>query len=192
MKLYLASKSKFKSQILDKVYINHECIDVNVKEESTKTNAHEYVMELAKLKARHGATMVSDGLILGLDTVVLMNGKIIEKPKTLEEAKENLRKASNNKVSVLTGISLINLDTEEAFTDFQETKVIMNEISEENINYYIEKEKDALYVSGFVIETVASCFIQSIEGSYYNILGLPVEKFYQLLRKMNLDLKDID
>ena len=51
MKLYLASKSKFKSQILDKVYINHECIDVNVKEESTKTNAHEYVMELAKLKA---------------------------------------------------------------------------------------------------------------------------------------------
>lgn len=192
MKLYLASKSKFKSQILDKVYINHECIDVNVKEESTKTNAHEYVMELAKLKARHGATMVSDGLILGLDTVVLMNGKIIEKPKTLEEAKENLRKASNNKVSVLTGISLINLDTEEAFTDFQETKVIMNEITEENINYYIKKEKDALYVSGFVIETVASCFIQSIEGSYYNILGLPVEKFYQLLRKMNLDLKDID
>ena len=192
MKLYLASKSKFKSQILDKVYINHECIDVNVKEESTKTNAHEYVMELAKLKARHGATMVSDGLILGLDTVVLMNGKIIEKPKTLEEAKENLRKASNNKVSVLTGISLINLDTEEAFTDFQETKVIMNEITEENINYYIEKEKDDLYVSGFVIETVASCFIQSIEGSYYNILGLPVEKFYQLLRKMNLDLKDID
>ena len=85
MKLYLASKSKFKSQILDKVYINHECIDVNVKEESTKTNAHEYVMELAKLKARHGATMVSDGLILGLDTVVLMNGKIIEKPKTVEE-----------------------------------------------------------------------------------------------------------
>ena len=192
MKLYLASKSKFKSQILDKVYINHECIDVNVKEESTKTNAHEYVMELAKLKARHGATMVSDGLILGLDTVVIMNGKIIEKPKTLEEAKENLRKASNNKVSVLTGISLINLDTEEAFTDFQETKVIMNEITEENINYYIEKEKDALYDSGFVIETVASCFIQSIEGSYYNILGLPVEKFYQLLRKMNLDLKDID
>lgn len=192
MKLFLASNSKFKSQILDKVHIKHECLDMSMKEESNKTNAHEYVMDLSRQKARQGATMVSDGLVLGLDTVVLINGKIVEKPASIEEAKENLRNASMNKVSVITGISLINLDSEEAFTDFQETKVTMNKITEDDINYYIENEPDALYVSGFVIETIASCFIQKIEGSYYNILGLPVEKLYQLLNKMNISLRDID
>ncbi len=187
MKLILASTSKFKSQILNTTFLKHETAETNYEENSNETDIYKYVQELALGKAK---SVNKEGVILGLDTVCLINGKIVEKPSSIEEAKQNIRNSSNNTISVVTGIALI--DGDKVIIDYAETIISFNEISEEDINFYIEHEKDAMYASGFIVETVLSNFIKEIKGSYYNILGVPTEKIYQNLQKLAYNLKDFN
>lgn len=192
MKLILASESKFKKEILNKVGLKHTSKkgeEAHIHEE----NPYNYVKKQALKKAESiNDNKKVDQIIIGLDTIVLINDKIIEKPTNYEEVKENLRNASNNTTKVVTGYSLINKKTNEIITDYQETLISFNEINEEEIDYYIKNEPDALYVSGFVIETICSNFIKKIEGSYYNILGVPVEKIYLILKSWDITLKDLE
>lgn len=193
MKLVLASTSNFKNKILDKVGMKHDKIDSDFVELSNnKDNVYLYVKDLALGKVKSVEDKITDSIILGLDTVVYVDGKILERPVSIEEAYNNLRISSNNTTSVITGIALINQVTGEIVQDYQETKVIFNEISEEDIAYYIENEPDVLDASGFIVETIASNFIKKIDGSFYNILGVPVEKIYEYLVRWNIHLKDLE
>ena len=191
MKITLASTSKFKNNILNIVGIHHNSVAPTCDESSNNSNPYDYVKDLSLKKATSIKDIDTD-IIIGLDTIVLINDKIVEKPKNIEEAKDNLRNSSNNKTKVITGITLINKKNNETKTDYQETIVSFNNIAKQDIDYYIENEKDALYASGFIIETICSNFISKIEGSYYNILGVPVEKIYQILNNWNIYLKDIE
>lgn len=192
MKLLLASESKFKKEILNKVGLKH--ISAKGKETHyTEQNPYKYVKTLSSMKAESlNDNKQENKIIIGLDTVVVINDKIIEKPSTTEETKENLRMASNNTTKVITGYTLINKELQEKITGYQETLVTFNKISEEDIAFYIEHEPDAMYASGFIIETYCSNFINKIEGSYYNILGVPVEKIYQELQTWQISLKDLE
>lgn len=192
MKLVLASTSKFKSAIMDKVKMSHINVASNFEEVSFNTNAYDYVKELALGKANSVKDKVTDSIILGIDTVVYVNGKIIEKPKSINEVKNNLLLASNNTLSVISGIALINQIEEVTLSTYQETKVSFNKIDECDIDYYIDNEPDTMYVSGFIVETIASNFIKKIDGSFYNILGVPVEKIYECLLSFNIHLKDLE
>lgn len=192
MKLVLASTSKIKNEILNKVGMKHSNVKSTFEEVSNnKENVYEYVKELAYGKACN-ACMDDKSIILGLDTVVYVNGKILEKPKSIDEAKQNLKICSSNTSYVITGIALINKYNNQVINDYAETKVILNDICDEDIEYYIENEPDVMYASGFVIETIASNFIKKIDGSFYNILGVPVEKIYEYLKDWNIYLKDLE
>lgn len=190
MKITLASTSKFKNNILDTVHIKHDQISPNCKEQSNYKDPYEYVKDIAKQKLDSVSNYNTD-ILISLDTIVLIDNKIIEKPKTIEEAKNNLRNSSNNTTKVITGIAMLNKQTKEEIITYQETLVTFNNIDEDDIEYYIENESDAMYASGFIIETICSNFINKIEGSYYNILGVPVEKIYEILRIWNIKLKNI-
>lgn len=192
MKLVLASTSKFKSAIMNKVKMKHVCIKSDFEEVSSSNDVCEYVKDLAYGKALSVDKMVSNAIIVGIDTIVYMDNKIIEKPKSIEEARNNLKMASGKTTLVITGICLINQEKNEIIKTFQESKVIMNKISDEDIDFYINNEPDIMYASGFIIETVASNFINKIDGSFYNILGVPVEKIYENLLKWDIHLKDLD
>lgn len=188
----LASASKFKSEILSRVHIKHVCMASKCDEISAYKDPYKYVMSLAKNKAKSLKGIANTDIIIGLDTIVLTNNKIIEKPKSIEEAIQNIKESSNNISSVITGITIINTLTDEIITTYQETKITFKKIDDSDIEYYINNEPDIMYASGFIIENIASNFIEKIEGSYYNILGAPVEKIYELLKKMNIFLKDIN
>ncbi len=192
MKLVLASTSKIKNEILNKVGMKHSNVKSTFEEVSNnKENVYEYVKELAYGKACN-ARMDDKSIILGLDTVVYVNGKILEKPKSIDEAKQNLKICASNTSYVITGIALINKYNNQVINDYAETKVILNDICDEDIEYYIENEPDVMYASGFVIETIASNFIKKIDGSFYNMLGVPVEKIYEYLKDWNIHLKDLE
>ncbi len=192
MKLTLASTSKFKSEILDTVKLNHFLEESNFKEVSSNKDVYKYVMDLALGKALSIKNKVDSGIILGLDTVVYANNQILEKPKSIDEVKKFLRMCSNNTTSVITGIALINKDTNEVIRDYAITKVTLREMNEQDIKYYIDNEPNMMYVSGFVIETVISNFIDKIDGSYYNILGVPVETIYKHLQNFNIHLSELE
>lgn len=191
MQLVLASTSSFKSNVLKQACIKHikkESNYIEVKQDNE--DVYEYVKRLSLEKAR--SVDISDSIVLGLDTVVVVGNKILEKPESIHEAKENLRLCSNNTFKVITGIALINQMNNELISDYQETFITLNKIDECDIDYYIENDSNVLYASGFTIETVVSNFINKIEGSFYNILGIPVEKIYGYLLKWNIHLKDLD
>ncbi len=192
MKLTLASTSKFKSEILDTVKLNHFLEESNFEEISSNKDVYKYVMDLALGKALSIKNKVDSGIILGLDTVVYANNQILEKPKSIDEVKKFLRMCSGNTTSVITGIALINKDTNEVIRDYAITKVTLREMNEQDIKYYIDNEPNMMYVSGFVIETVISNFIDKIDGSYYNILGVPVETIYKHLQNFNIHLSDLE
>lgn len=193
MKLILASTSKLKNEILNKVGMNHDNKKSEFEEISDNTtDVYKYVMDLSYGKAKSIENKVTDCIILGIDTVVYLNNKIIEKPKNIEEAKSNLINSAGKTTSVITGLTLINKITNEVIQDYQETKITLRDISNDDIEYYIENEPNVMYASGFIVETIASNFIESINGSFYNILGVPVEKIYENLLKWNIHLKDLE
>ena len=191
MQLVLASTSSFKSNVLKQACIKHIKKDSNyIEVKQDNEDVYEYVKRLSLEKAR--SVDISDSIVLGLDTVVVVGNKILEKPESIHEAKENLRLCSNNTFKVITGIALINQMNNELVSDYQETFITLNKIDECDIDYYIENDSNVLYASGFTIETVVCNFINKIEGSFYNILGRPVEKIYEYLLKWNIHLKDLD
>lgn len=191
MKLILASTSNFKSNVLKQACIKHTKKESNyIETKKNNEDVYEYVKRLSLEKAY--SVNSNDCIILGLDTVVLVGNKILEKPKSINEAKDNLRLCSNNTFKVITGIALINKINNEIINDYQETVITLNKIDECDIDYYIDNDPNVLYASGFTIETVVSNFINKIEGSFYNILGIPVEKIYEYLLKQNIHLKDLE
>ena len=193
MKVVLASTSKFKNQVLDTVGIKHSYIDSNYDETLLKEeNVYEYVKELAFNKANNVIDKVSDSLIIGLDSIVYANNKILEKPKDINDAKEAIKMCKNNITSVITGISIINQKTNEIIKDYAETKITLRDIDNIDIDYYLNNEPDIMHASGFIIETIMSNFIEKIEGSYYNILGAPVEIIYKHINNMGYHLIDLE
>lgn len=209
MKLILASSSKFKIDTFNKVGLKHISVDSKFEEDkllkerikNKNKDPYEYVKYIAEGKAKSALEKIkkeksikdlNDAIIIGLDTIVYSNGKILEKPKDVEEEKNNLKMSSENINRVITGIYLINLKTHEEIKDFQETKVHFKKIADEDIDYYINNEKDAKYASGYIMETYVSNFLEKIDGSFYNVLGSPVEKIYTHLNNWGIHLKDLD
>lgn len=193
MKVFLATTSKFKNEILDTAGIKHSMFESSFDENSIKeNNVYEYVKKLSLGKANSVIDKVDDGLIIGLDTVVYADNKVLEKPKDPKEAREAIEMCKNNITSVITGIAIVDTKTKKIINDYCETKVTLRDIESADIDYYMENEPNIMYVSGFVIETIISNFIDKIEGSYYNILGVPVETIYKYINNMGYNLKDLE
>ena len=189
MKIFLATTSKLKSDILNTVGINHFLVENTYEENSKEKDIYKYVMELSLGKTMSVKDKV-DGIIIGLDTVVNVDGKILEKPKSLEEARSMIKMCSNKETSVVTGLTMIY--NHEIINEYCETKIKLREINDKDIEYYLNNEPDALHVSGFVIETIISNFIEYINGSYYNILGVPVETIYKHINDWEYNLIDLE
>ncbi len=192
MKLTLASTSKYKRNILDRVMLKHDSIKPLCDEISDKQDPYEYCMDIAKQKILSIENEIKEGIIIALDCIVLINNKVCEKPASLQEAKENLKLCSNNSSKVVTGIAIKNQETNELVLDYQESTVYFKTIIDEDIDFYLSHEEDILESAGFIIENVASNFIDHIDGSFYNVLGVPVEKIYTILNKMDIYLKDLN
>lgn len=193
MKVVLATTSKFKNQILDTVGIKHSMIESNFDEGLIKeNNVYEYVKTLAKGKAFSVKDKVENSIVIGLDTIVYAEGSILEKPKDLTEARKAIELCKNNTTFVITGICIINQNTNEVINDYAETKITLRDINKEDIEYYLKNEPNIMYASGFIIETIMSNFIDEIKGSYYNILGIPVETIYKYINGMGYNLNDLE
>ena len=193
MKVVLATTSKFKNQILDTVGIKHSMVESSFDEnEINEKDVYEYVKKIALGKASSIKDKVNNSIIIGLDTIVYVEGIILEKPKDMNDARKAIELSKNNTTKVITGICIINQKTNEIISDYQETKVTLRDIYKEDIDYYLENEPNIMYASGFIIETIMSNFIEKIDGSYYNILGVPVEKIYEYINNMGYNLKELE
>ena len=176
-KLILASGSPRRREILEQVGVEFEVRKSDVEEVITKTDPAEIVMELSAQKAKDVYDKLEcpqEYLVLGSDTVVAFEGKILGKPADEQGAYEMLRMLSGRKHSVFTGVTLVSDDRFDSF--YEETLVEFYEMSDEEILNYIKSGEPMDKAGAYGIQGKAAAFIRGIEGDYYNVVGLPVAK----------------
>lgn len=192
MKLILASNSRTRKQILDNVGLKYTVIPSNIEEHSEETDPKDYVMDLSKQKAEFIAKDLTEGVILSADSIIYIDGKKLEKPKTKEESKEMLKNLSGRINYAVTGVTIIDLYKNKKMTFNEVTEVFFDELSDEEIEWYIENEEYIFERCGYSIAGKSSIYIPKINGDYYNILGMPISRVYKELRKLGYQLTDFD
>ena len=191
-KLYLASNSKTRKQILDNVGIKYTVYPSNIEEISNKENPIEYCIDLSNQKAKSIAASLKEGVILSADSVIYFDGKKLEKPKSKKEAFNNLKMLSGKSNTAVTGLTIIDLYQNKEVPFYEETEVIFDELTDDEINWYIENEQYIFERAGYSIAGKTAIYISIIKGDYFNILGMPVSKVYKELKKLGYKISDFD
>ncbi len=185
--LILASGSPRRAEILTFVGWEFEKRAADVDESILPgESAADYVERLALAKASAVAQHVQNGLVLGADTIVVIDGQIVGKPVDEADARRMLRLLSGNRHQVLTGVSLINISGGERkiLTARQETSVKFAALGEADIEWLVENGSPLDKAGAYAVQAQAALFIEEIEGDYWNVVGLPVNLVYKLWREL--------
>jgi septum formation protein len=184
--IILASGSQRRIQILRKIGLKFKIIKSNVDEDVNCRNPISLAKKLALMKAMKVAEKVRSGIIIGADTIVVLNNEVIGKPKDKCDAKRILKKLSGRKHLVITGIAVIDARRKKAIVDFEKTEVKFRKINDKEIERYIKKERVTDKAGAYAIQGKACAFIERINGCYYNVVGLPVVKLIKILKRFNV------
>lgn len=181
MKLVLASKSPRRSEILKNAGIDFTVRVADADEAiPTGTSPEDAVVFLAARKAL-AVERTEDETVLGADTVVVLDGEILGKPKGRGDAFNMLKSLSGRVHSVFTGVCAIGNGLSMTFAE--ETKVEFYKLTDEEIYTYIDTGEPYDKAGAYGIQGLASKFIRSIEGDYFNVVGLPISAIYQKIFK---------
>ena len=182
--LILASKSPRRKELLEKCGIPFTVeaaeIDETLNEDLPLTEA---IQDLSRRKAEAILKIHPDSVILGSDTIVVIDGKILGKPKDHDEAKQMLRELSGRSHQVITGFCL--LSSLHCHTEVSVSEVYFTEMTEEEIDAYVATGEADDKAGAYGIQGLAGKFITKIEGDYYTIVGLPLSQVYQELKNLS-------
>lgn len=186
-RIILASQSPRRRELLTQIGLKFEVIPSTVEEVITSANPVEVVQELAQQKARDvaevaGREMAKDSLlVIGADTIVVYEGKILGKPEDKEDAVRMLTMLQGKEHSVYTGVALLSGEQEIVFAE--ETRVQMCSMTPEEILWYVNTGEPMDKAGAYGIQGLCARFIRQIQGDYNNVVGLPVGRIYQELKK---------
>ena len=194
MRLYLASASPRRKELLKQVGLSFKTMPSTVEEKITKTKPDEVVEELSYQKAvdvcgRLTAEGMEDFVVIGADTVVSCWGEILGKPKDKGEAAEMLKRLQDGSHQVYTGVTLAwkNRDISPMYYTFSEcTDVTMYAMTEEEVSKYVDSGEPMDKAGAYAIQGLCAAYIESICGDYNNVVGLPVGRVYQELKNRGL------
>lgn len=147
-----------------------------------------YVLRLAAEKA--AARAEPGELVLAADTVVVVDGEILGKPRDPEDARRMLRLLSARTHTVLTGIALEE-PGREGMADVDASEVRMAALSEDEIAWYVDTGEPRDKAGAYAIQGLGSLFVEAVDGNYSNVVGLPIPRTYRLFRRMGYDLKEL-
>ncbi len=182
-KLILASNSPRRRELLKGLDLDFE---VRVKRgvgESFPTNIPaEKVAEYISKEKAAAYDIADDEVLLTADTVVILEGEIMGKPENADDARAMLRRLSGHTHHVVTGVSIKSTDGSVSFSDV--TAVTFRQLTDEEIGYYIDRYKPFDKAGAYGVQEWIGCIgVTHIDGSFYNVMGLPVERVYEELRK---------
>jgi septum formation protein len=173
-KLVLASGSPRRCALLDQIGVDYTVCPADVIETKSFGNPKKAVVENAFRKADAASKMLTDALVIGADTAVVLNGSMLGKPKSNEDAAEMLEALSGNMHLVLTGLALFDPGTGELWTECEETKVYFRVLDKAEIDSYIKSGFPMDKAGAYGIQDKGALFVERIEGCYYNVVGLPL------------------
>lgn len=181
-KLILASGSPRRSEILNFVGWEFEKQVADVDEtEFPGEKPADYVKRLAIKKAAAVAGSFGNNFVLGADTIVVIDGEIIGKPVDLDDAGKMIRKLSGRWHEVLTGVAVIR--NSNTAVEVQETRVKFKKLDDNEIEFLVNQGEPLDKAGAYAVQAQAALFIEEIEGDYWNVVGLPVNLVYRLVRE---------
>jgi septum formation protein len=184
-RLILASKSPRRYELLKQVGLDFEVIPSSVKEDFVqKESPVGHVIRLAETKARDVAREYPGHWVIAADTVVYINGPILGKPRDREEAVEMLRRLSGREHWVLTGYSVCHLEKRKNDKEAVQTAVKVKGLTPGEIEWYVQTGEPFDKAGGYAIQGIGSFMIESIRGSYTNVVGLPLCELIQMLSRL--------
>lgn len=181
-KIILASQSPRRKELLSLLGLQYDAIPADIDEEINSNN--DLVSEIEKLsfqKANHIFKDHKDCIVIGADTIVKIDNKVLGKPKSFEQAKQMLELLSGNTHEVVTGVTIMSKDNVETFSSI--ASVTFYPLSEKEIVDYINTNEPMDKAGSYAIQGIGAKFIKSINGDFYTIMGLPIAELYHRLVK---------
>lgn len=185
-KLILASASARRAEILRDAGISFSVMSSAVDETPILGEpAHDLVQRLADAKAELvAARAVGPAIVIAADTVVLLEGHTLGKPRTTDDARNMLEKLAGHTHSVVTGVTLIRLPDAERRSFVETTQVHFSQVSPEELTRYLSTEEPFDKAGAYAIQGRAGRYIPRIEGCYFNVVGLPLSRLCQALGEL--------
>ena len=183
MEIILASKSPRRREILENTKVRFSIEESQI-DEVIKLNElpKETVMRLAYEKALDVANRNRNSLVIGADTIVVINDTNLGKPKDDIEAFSMLKLLSGKTHYVITGFALINLSLDKKIIDCQVSQVTFKELSEQCIKDYLQTKESLDKAGAYGIQGYGGLLVENIQGDYFNIVGLPISKISDCLK----------
>ncbi len=193
-KIILASHSPRRAHLLKQIGIPFTVMGSDVSEDvDVPTDPEAHVLTLSRRKAEWATERIREGVVLGVDTIVVVDGCILSKPEDAGAAARMLRRLSGRWHRVFSGMTLIEVDRDvnnhrignlrevRSTSDFSVTRVKMRAISEEEIARYVATGEPLDKAGAYGIQGKGAVFVERIEGCFYNVVGLPLSRLVRML-----------
>jgi septum formation protein len=202
VKVYLASGSPRRAQILRDAHIAFEKVSAPVDESAVAGESTiQRVLRLAQAKAEAGVTALRQGagsnptsgaatgldavaLVIGADTEVVLDGGVLGKPASDDDARRMLRRLSGRTHEVITGVAVIRLPDGARRVEHEITRVSFAPLTDDHVDAYVASEEHRDKAGGYAIQGRGGIFITGVEGCYFNVVGLPLARLARMLRAM--------
>ncbi|MDW7674100.1 MAG: Maf family protein [Bacillota bacterium] len=182
-KIILASKSPRRKELLELMGLEFAIMSKSIPEIIADDNPPLGVSQLALEKAQAVVNELEEGLVIGADTIVLLENKILGKPESSLQAKEMLSQLSGKEHQVITGVAVIDVKSQKQVAVWEETKVLFRQLTEETIDNYIGTGEPFDKAGAYGIQGKGGLLVSSINGCFFNVVGLPITRLAGILEQ---------
>ena len=151
---------------------------------ATRSTPRGFALACARAKALSASLFVRSGIVVGVDTVVAVNGRILGKPRNRADARRMLRLLSGRTHTVTSGVAVVRMPDRLVLTGTETTRVAFRQLSDREIERYIATPEPYDKAGAYGIQELAGIFVRSVSGCYLNVVGLPVELLLSLLKQV--------
>jgi septum formation protein len=188
-KLILASASPRREELLTMLGLNFTTVPSKVDEEEfTGLLPEQLVQKLAREKVEEVAALVEDTIVIGADTVVVFDGKVLGKPEDQQDAIRMLTELQGRKHSVYTGIAVYGTNSNKLLIDYDRTDVFFRKMDEAEIKGYVKTDEPMDKAGAYGIQGIGGIFVERIDGSYFTVMGLPIHKLMLMLKEFDITI----
>ena len=185
--LILASSSPRRRDLLSALGLTFQVVSPEIREIPSPHEApRDFALRVAEKKAQVVGEQYPHAWVVGADTVVVLEGKIVGKPRDRDDAKRMLRQLADREHIVVTGYALVKLAEGKKTSGFEETRVKIDSLEEREIDWYVNTGEPLDKAGGYAIQGKGAFMVEWIEGSYTNVVGFPLCQIMRLFREVGI------